>query len=121
MTDETNDFDAVRQDPAAWYRVPQAVLDDPQLRRDEKANLLAEWALDLGDRNNAADEGMLPEVPGLIDRDVRMQDQVAAAQKALEAMAADDAALSFPQRLWRRITGADQGVGRGAVAENATE
>jgi hypothetical protein len=121
MTDQTDDFTAVRQDPSAWYRLPQDVLDDPQLRRDEKASLLAEWALDLDDRASAADDGMMPDVPGLIDHDVKMRDRVTAAQTALEAMVADDAALSFPQRLWRRITGADQDSGRGADTENATE
>ncbi|MBC7519982.1 MAG: hypothetical protein H7268_02640 [Sandarakinorhabdus sp.] len=125
MTNETDDFATVSQDPAAWYRQPQAILDDPQLRRAEKASLLAEWALDLGDRNTAADEGMLPDVPGLIDRDIRMQDRVAAAQAALAAMIVDDAAhdasLSFPQRLWRRTTGADQEAGLEGDAANVTE
>jgi hypothetical protein len=119
--DQTDDFDFVSQDPAAWYRWPQAVLDDPQLSHAEKTRLLDEWALDLGDRSTAADEGMVPEVPGLIDRDVKMQDRVATAQTALGAMTAGDGQLSFPQRLWRRITGGDQDAGRGAVAENDTE
>ena len=108
--DQTDDFDLVSQDPAAWYRVPQAILDDPQLRHAEKARLLDEWALDLGDRSTAADEGMVPEVPGLIDRDVRTQDRVATAQTALAEMAAEDSELSFPQRIWRRLTGNDQGA-----------
>lgn len=114
---ETDDFATVSQDPAAWYPLPQAILDDPQLRRAEKASLLAEWAQDLADRSTAADEGMVPDRPGPIDRDVRMQDRVAEAQAVLAAMAAEDAALSFPQRLWRRITGADQGAGAAKTSE----
>lgn len=106
---ETSDFALVRQDPAAWYRLPQAVIDDPQLDRSEKAGLLAEWALDLADRSTAADEGMVPDAAGSIDGDVRMQDRVVAAQAALATLTDDAAVLSFPQRLWRRITGADQG------------
>lgn len=106
---ETSDFALVSQDPAAWYRLPQAIVDDPQLTRTEKAGLLAEWALDLADRSTAADEGMVPDAAGSIDGDVRMQDRVAAAQAALAALTDDAAALSFPQRLWRRITGTDQG------------
>jgi hypothetical protein len=108
--DQTDDFDVVSQDPAAWYRQPQAILDDAQLRHGEKARLLEEWALDLADRSTAADEGMVPEVPGLIDRDVKMQDRIIAAQAELAAIVADDAALSLPQRLWRRITAAVQGT-----------
>lgn len=104
---ETNDFDQVMKDPAAWYRAPQAVLDDKQLRRTEKQALLAEWARDLADRAAAADEGMVPDEPRIIDRDVRMHDQVVAAQAELDALAAEDAGLSFTQRLWRRITSAD--------------
>jgi hypothetical protein len=114
---ETSDFENVRQDPSAWYCAPQAVVDDPQLTLAEKQELLAEWAQDLSDRSTAADEGMVPEVPGLIDGDVKMQARVVAAQAALAAMTLDDGALSFPQRLWRRITGADQGGEAAKVTE----
>ena len=102
--DQTNDFDLVSQDPAAWYGQPQAILDDAQLRHGEKARLLDEWALDLADRRTAADEGMVPEVPRLIDRDVKMQDRIISAQADLATIVAEDAAQSLPQRLWRRIT-----------------
>lgn len=107
--DQTDDFDLVTQDPAAWYRQPQAIVDDAQLRHAEKARLLDEWALDLAGRSAAADEGMVPDVPGLIDGDVRIQDRIIAAQAELAAIAADDDALSLPQRLWRRIAAAIQG------------
>lgn len=107
--DQTDDFDLVSQDPAAWYSQPQAVLVDPQLCYAEKARLLDEWARDLADRSTAADEGMVPDVPGLIDDDVRMQDRIIAAQAELAAIAADSTALSLPQRLWRRIAAVVQG------------
>jgi hypothetical protein len=107
--DQTDDFDLVSQDPAAWYSQPQAILNDGQLHHAEKARLLEEWALDLADRSTAADEGMVPDVPGLIDRDVKMQDKIIAAQADLTAIVADDAALSLPRRLWRRITATVQG------------
>ena len=77
--------------------------------RVEKARLLDAWARDLGDRSSAADEGMVLDAAGLADSDVRMQDRVAAAQAVLAEMVADDAALSLPGRLWRRITAAIQG------------
>jgi hypothetical protein len=108
-TDQTDDFDLVSQDPAAWYDAPQAVLDDAGLSRAEKARLLDEWARDLADRSSAADEGMVPDTAGLTDRDLRMVDRVTTAQAALAEMVADDAALSLPARLWRRIAAAVQG------------
>jgi hypothetical protein len=52
---------------------------------------------------------MVPDVPGLVDRDVRIQDRIIAAQAELAAIEADDAAQSLPQRLWRRITAVVQG------------
>lgn len=116
-TDQTDDFDLVSQDPAAWYPLPQAILDDAQLRHAEKARLLDEWALDLGDRSSAADEGMVPDAAGLIDRDARMQDRIIAAQAVLASIVAEDAALSLPQRLWRRITAAVQRGDEAKVTE----
>jgi hypothetical protein len=108
ISDETDDFDLVGQDPAAWYRRPHDILDDPQLDRTEKARLLDEWARDLVQRSVAADEGMVPDTPGLIDRDTRMQDRVAEAQAQLAATAAIAARQTVTRRLWRRITGADR-------------
>ncbi|MGL6043472.1 MAG: hypothetical protein ACRC1J_06065 [Sandaracinobacteroides sp.] len=113
----TDDFDLVSQDPAAWYSVPQAVLDDTTLTRAEKARLLDEWAQDIADRSSAADEGMVPETAGLADRDVRMIDRVTEAQAALAEMIADDAALSLPRRLWRRIAAAVQGDSAAKLTE----
>lgn len=107
--DETDDFELVSQDPAAWYETPQAVLDDQHLAVAEKARLLEEWARDLADRSGAADEGMVPAADGGSDRDVRMLDRVSKARAILGATADNDAALSPSQRLWRRIAGAFQG------------
>ncbi|KAB7644932.1 hypothetical protein [Polymorphobacter fuscus] len=107
-SDETSDFDLVRQDPAAWYTDPQAILDDRNLSRSEQQALLAEWAQDLGDRIAAADEGMVPEGAGSTDADVRMRDHVTAAQAALESLPANDSILDMAARIWRRITGGDQ-------------
>ena len=114
---ETNDFDLVKQDPAAWYQLPQAVLDDVALTNAEKHALLEEWAHDLADRSAATDEGMAPDLPGLIDNDVRMHAQVVAAQAALVAMTDAAEPLSLAARIWRRITGGNQPAG----LENVTE
>ena len=101
---ETSDFDHVMKDPAAWYRFPSDVLDDRQLSRSEKQDVLNEWERDLADRSAAAGEGMVPETPALIDRDVRMHDKVVSAQKALVDLIDDEDGASVLQRLWRRIT-----------------
>jgi hypothetical protein len=73
-----------RHNPATRYPHPQAVLDDARLSPAQKAELLDEWALDLGDRSTASDEGMASPSPARTDRDVQMLDRVIAAQASLE-------------------------------------
>jgi hypothetical protein len=108
MTTETEDFDIVLQDPAAYYRLPQAIVDDAALSLAEKHALLAEWELDLADRSTATDEGMVPDAPELIDRDVKMHDRVIDARAALEAAGTGDAGfVSLAIRIWRRVTKAE--------------
>lgn len=106
MTDtfETGEFDVVLGDPAAFYRHPQAVLDDPTITRDEREALLGAWAQDLADRNNAIGEGMVPEISGTADRDIAMTSAVAAALAGLPP-AAEPGLLAATGRLWRRLTG----------------
>lgn len=77
-----------RHNPATRYPHPQAMLDDASLSPAQKAELLAEWALDLGDRSTANDEGMASPSPARTDRDVQMLDRVIAAQASLEAVTA---------------------------------
>jgi hypothetical protein len=72
-----------RHNPATRYSHPQAVLDDASLSPAEKAELLAEWALDLGDRSAASDEGMASPSPARTDRDVQMLERVIDAQARL--------------------------------------
>ena len=108
MTNETGDFEIVRQDPAAWYRQPQAILRDGDLTVAEKRSLLEEWAQDLADRSNAAGEGMVPETHGQTDTDLGMQDNVIAALATLEGVADSPERPTLAARIWRRITGADQ-------------
>lgn len=119
-SDQTSDYELVRQDPAAWYRLPQAILDDPQLKPSEKRELLDEWLLDVADRAAAADEGMVPETAALNDRDTRMQDHLVAALASLAATTDDASNLSFAQRLWRRIAAAVDGPGQSDDALNRT-
>lgn len=104
---ETSDFEIIKQDPSAWYSLPQAILDDAGLSHSEKRSLLDEWEQDLVDRSAASDEGMVPEVPALIDHDDTMRERVRAAQSALGGTGASET-LSLVTRIWRRITGTDQ-------------
>ncbi len=106
---DTNDtsapFDIVCGDPAAFFDTPQAIVDDTTLSRAEKLQLLDEWAQDLADRSTAADEGMVPDRAGPIDRDVRMAAAVVEARAAVET-GADNHTPSLAVRLWKRLTGA---------------
>ena len=106
MTDslETGEFDVVLGDPAAFYRHPQAVLDDPTITREERSALLSAWAQDLADRNKASGEGMVPEIRGSADRDIAMTSAVSAALAALPP-AAEPGLLAATGRLWQRLTG----------------
>ncbi|TFU01024.1 hypothetical protein EUV02_11945 [Polymorphobacter arshaanensis] len=103
--DNSAPFDVVAGDPAAFFETPQAVVDDASLSRAEKLQLLDEWAQDLADRSNAADEGMVPDRAGPIDRDVRTAAAVVAARTAVEA-GEDAFTPSLALRLWKRLTGA---------------
>lgn len=77
-----------RHNPATRYPHPQALLDDPGPSPEQKATLLAEWALDLGDRSTASYEGMVSPSSARTDRDVQMLDRVIAAQFSLAEAAA---------------------------------
>lgn len=74
-----------RLNPATRYTNPQAGLDDPNLSTDQKVALLAEWALDLGNRSTASDEAMPKPSPARTDRNVQMLQRVIAAQASLKA------------------------------------
>lgn len=56
-TDEV-DFDTALSDPAAYYAHPADILGDDQLTKSQKHRFLSEWAQDLADRQQAAEEGM---------------------------------------------------------------
>jgi hypothetical protein len=104
-TPVSDPYDIVCGDPAAYFTSPQAVLDDVNLTRAEKLELLDEWAHDLSDRNSAAEEGMIPDAAGPIDRDVTLGAAIVAARALVDA-SPDTPPPSLPMRLWRRLTGA---------------
>jgi hypothetical protein len=58
MTDETQDFDVVVMNPAAFYNGPADVMDDAELTRAQKLRLLEEWEIDLKRTLESDSEGM---------------------------------------------------------------
>ena len=52
-TTETDDFNIVVADPAAFYSEPAAILSDTGLTRRQRLHLLTEWAQDILDRQVA--------------------------------------------------------------------
>lgn len=87
----TNPPPIINKNPAARYRQPQDVLDDVRLSDAEKIKRLTEWAMDLTDRSTATDEGMAAAPIDRIEKDVALQDRIAAALATLADRAGDQA------------------------------
>lgn len=83
--DDTDDFDVVATDPAAYYTGPADVFDDPELTREQKLRLLEEWEIDLTRRLESDAEGMAQGM-----------------EQADEGKRANDAALLKQVSNWRR-------------------
>ncbi|MEY2883456.1 MAG: hypothetical protein RL490_1180 [Pseudomonadota bacterium] len=101
------DFDMVLGDPGAYFRQPQAILDDRTLSRDERLKLLDAWLDDVDARSAATDEGMVPDRVGITDKDVRTRAAIVSARGTLQAATDDDSSIAaVATRVWRRLTGA---------------
>ncbi len=83
--DDTDDFDIVATNPAAYYTGPADVFDDPDLTREQKLRLLEEWEIDLTRQLESDGEGM---AQGTDQKD--------------EGKRANDAALLKQVSNWRR-------------------
>jgi hypothetical protein len=57
---DTDDFDIVTANPAAYYAGPADVFHDPDLTKEQKLRLLEEWETDLKQRLVSDSEGMAP-------------------------------------------------------------
>ncbi len=104
MTDapSADTFDMVCGDPAAYFETPQAIADSAELTRAEKLQLLGEWATDLANRSNAADEGMTPEKTSISNRDMAIQAQILDVRAKVESK--PDAPLAaMVLRVWNRL------------------
>ncbi|MDN7124150.1 hypothetical protein [Pseudidiomarina terrestris] len=71
-------FEAILKDPSAVYDKPQDVLDDGNLSRDEKCEILKQWEYDAVELQVATEENM----PG--PEDSTLDDILAAKQKLLD-------------------------------------
>ncbi|GGE12954.1 hypothetical protein GCM10011529_19160 [Polymorphobacter glacialis] len=98
---DTNDFEQVVADPAAFYLDPEAILADSNLSRAERLRLLREWAQDIADRQNADNEGMAAEAPAKVDETGLLR-RVNAAIERVEGET--DASIGIIERVWRRLT-----------------
>lgn len=56
--DQTEDFDIVATNPAAYYEGPAEVLADSELTREQKLRILEEWEVDLKRALESDSEGM---------------------------------------------------------------
>lgn len=102
------DFDMVLGDPGAFFRQPQAILDDPTLSRDEQRKLLDAWLEDVDARSAATDEGMVPDRVGTTDKDVRTRTAIVSARETLQANDDENGSMAVvATRFWRRLIGAD--------------
>jgi hypothetical protein len=99
---ETEDFNIVVADPAAFYPEPGAILADKGLTRRQRLHLLTEWAQDIVDRQVAENEGMAPETIAESADETQLLRQVNAAIETVEASAEDTPGLIT--RVWRRLT-----------------
>ncbi len=101
-TQETEDFDIVVADPAAFYPEPAAIVADKGVTKRQRLLLLAEWAQDIVDRQVAENEGMAPETVAESADETQLLRQVNAAIETVEA--SPDDAPGLITRVWRRLT-----------------
>lgn len=96
--DDTEDFDVVVMNPAAFYQGPADVMADGQLTREQKLRLLEEWELDLKRALESDSEGMAQVVAPKLDPDE-------------EGRRANDAALLRQVSNWLRRAKGDEKFG----------
>ena len=117
--EDTNDFDIVATNPAAYYSGPAAVFDDPDLTRAEKLRLLEEWEIDLTRQLESDGEGMAQGLDqadeGRRANDAALLKQVANWRR--RAMEEDIAAANSTVvgRMWRRLFSSDRSSNRHAA------
>lgn len=98
---DTEDFDSVVADPAAFYHDPDAIIADTGLTRRQRLHLLTEWAQDIVDRQVAENEGMAPETALESADETQLLREVNAAIERVDASADD--APGLVTRMWRRL------------------
>lgn len=116
MDGDTEDFDVVAMNPAAYYKGPADVLADAELTHAQKLKLLEEWEQDLKRKLESDGEGMAQGTQGnehmLESRranDAKLQAEVS---KWLRTARGEEPGQDFPSakktalgRVWHRIFG----------------
>lgn len=115
LEDQTEDFDVVATNPAAYYEGPAEVLADAELTREQKLRILEEWEIDLKRTLESDSEGMAqgPDVQdeahersddAALLRNVSNYLRRARGEDADDKQDYVDAPSTMIGRIWRRIT-----------------
>ncbi|BCW90813.1 hypothetical protein sos41_39880 [Alphaproteobacteria bacterium SO-S41] len=114
---DTDNFDIVTANPAAYYAGPADVFNDPELTKDQKLRLLEEWETDLKQRLTSDSEGMAP-AGGQLDGEHKADKDAAMLRQAtnyLRQVRGDEKGEPFPAapkavlgRIWHKIFGPRQ-------------
>ena len=119
MADEndTDDFDIVTANPAAYYAGPADVFNDPELTKAQKQRLLEEWEEDLKRMLSSDSEGMAP-AKSQLDGDHKADQDAATLRQAtnyLRQVRGEEKGEPFPAapkavlgRIWHKIFGPRQ-------------
>lgn len=116
MDDQTEDFDVVAMNPAAYYKAPADVLEDAELTQGQKLKLLEEWEQDLKRKLESDGEGMAQGVQGHghMHEPKRSNDNALLGQvsTSLRQVRGDETAGAYPVakstvlgRVWHRMFG----------------
>lgn len=98
--DEQVDYETALADPSAYYARPEDVLTDRELTLGQKQKFLTEWAQDLADRQQAAEEGMASESPA----DAAAEgDLLRRVRKCLEQLDGQTDSAKPEKGFWRRL------------------
>lgn len=109
-SEETDDFDVVVMNPAAFYSGPDDVMADRDLTHGQKMRLLEEWEIDLKRTLESDGEGMAQM--GVEDRHDRESALLRNVTNWRRRATEDSTANEFPSapktklgRVWRKIFG----------------
>ena len=118
-SEDTDDFDIVATNPAAYYSGPAEVFEDSGLTRAQKLRLLEEWEIDLTRQLESDGEGMAQGLDqadeGRRANDAALLKQVSNWRRRAMEEDATAAKSTVVGRMWRRIFSSDKPGNRHAA------